>query len=96
MTVHVPVPEHPPPDQPLKLEPEAGVAVTVTVVPDTKLFEQVPGQLIPEPATLPEPLPVNATARLWDVWDGGLGDGGFGDGGDDSAKQVLQTVSLVL
>ena len=31
--VQVPVPEHPPPDQPANVEPEAAVAVSVTDVP---------------------------------------------------------------
>jgi hypothetical protein len=33
VTVHVPVPLHPPPDQPAKLEPELGEALNVTIVP---------------------------------------------------------------
>jgi len=32
-TVQVPVPEHPPPLQPVKLDPEFGVAVNVTLAP---------------------------------------------------------------
>src|SRR5439155_649690 len=41
VTVQVPVPEHPPPLQPVKVEPAAGVAVSVTAVPLVKLAEQV-------------------------------------------------------
>ena len=33
VTVQVAVPLHPPPDQPLKLEPDAAAAVSVTTVP---------------------------------------------------------------
>jgi len=33
VTVHVPVPEQPPPDQPVKLEPDPDAAVNVTIVP---------------------------------------------------------------
>ena len=33
VTVQEPVPEHPPPLQPLKIDPESGVAVSVTAVP---------------------------------------------------------------
>ena len=33
VTVHVPVPPHPPPLQPVKIEPASGVAVRLTVVP---------------------------------------------------------------
>ena len=32
-TVQVPVPEHPPPDQPVNVDPEEAVAVRVTLVP---------------------------------------------------------------
>ena len=32
-TVHVPVPEHPAPDQPVNVEPGAAVAVRTTLVP---------------------------------------------------------------
>jgi hypothetical protein len=32
VTLHVPVPEHPDPDQPAKVEPEAAVAVRLTTV----------------------------------------------------------------
>src|SRR5207249_12302473 len=45
--VHDPVPEHPPSVQPVKVEPAAGVAVSVTTVPLAKLAEQVAPQLIP-------------------------------------------------
>ena len=33
-TVHEPVPEHPPTDQPVKVEPEDGEAVRVMEVPE--------------------------------------------------------------
>ena len=33
VTIHDPVPEHPAPDQPTNAEPEAAVAVRVTVAP---------------------------------------------------------------
>jgi hypothetical protein len=64
VTVHVPVALQPPPDQPVKLEPDAGAAVNVTFVPAAKLAEHVPGQLIPLPVTLPEPVPATATVRV--------------------------------
>jgi hypothetical protein len=64
VTVHAPVPEHPPPDQPLKLDPDPGAAVNVTAVPAGYESEQLPGQLMPPPDTLPEPAPANPTIRV--------------------------------
>src|SRR5438046_6701741 len=63
VTTHVPVPEHPPPLQPVKVEPAAGVAVSVTAVPLVKLAEQVTPQLIPTGALVTVPLPVPALDR---------------------------------
>jgi hypothetical protein len=53
------VPEQPPPDQPAKVEPETGVAVSVTDVPDANEAPQVEPQLMPpeELVTVPEPVP---------------------------------------
>jgi len=68
--VQVPVPEQPAPDQPAKLDPDATAAVSVSIVPAVKPCEQVPGQLIPEPVTLPDPVPVSATVSVYD--GGGL------------------------
>ena len=58
-TVQAPVPEQPPPDQPVKVEPELGVADSVTVVPDSNEAVQVEPQLMPEGEllTVPEPVP---------------------------------------
>src|SRR5439155_25807949 len=47
VTTHVPVPEQPPPLQPVKLEPAAGVAVSVTAVPLAKLAVDVAPQVMP-------------------------------------------------
>jgi len=60
VSTQAPVPEHPPPLQPLKVEPAAGVAVSVTTVPLAKLAEQVAPQLIPAGALVTVPLPVPA------------------------------------
>ena len=57
VTTHVPVPEHPAPDQPVKFEPVAGVAVNVTTVPFVYELEQVAPQLIPAGLDVTVPLP---------------------------------------
>jgi len=56
-TTHAPVPEHPPPDQPVKELPGSGVAVRVISVPSVKSAWQVVPQSIPdgELATVPFP-----------------------------------------
>src|SRR3989475_13212295 len=66
VTTHVPVPEQPPPLQPVKAEPAAGVAVNVTTVPLVKLAEHVAPQLIPAGAlgTVPLPVPAGVTVRV--------------------------------
>jgi hypothetical protein len=60
VTVHVPVPEHPPPLQPVKVEPAAGAAVSVTAVPLVKVAEQVAPQLMAAGALVTIPVPVPA------------------------------------
>lgn len=59
----VPVPEHPPPLQPANVEPDEGLALSVTFVPGAYLLEHVPGHEIPAGLllTLPEPDPPTAT-----------------------------------
>ena len=68
-TTHVPVPEHPPPDQPVKTEPVRGAAVSVTLVPPAKFAPQEEPQLIPEGelVTVPLPAPTFNTTRLYVV-----------------------------
>jgi hypothetical protein len=70
VSVQVAVPEQPP-DQPTKVEPAAGVAVRVMVVPPLKLALQVAPQLIPEGTlvTVPEPVPLACTVS-WKVEPG--------------------------
>src|SRR6266581_4777681 len=55
-----------PPLQPVKVEPAAGAAVSVTAVPLVKLAEQVAPQLIPAGAlvTVPLPVPAGVTVRV--------------------------------
>ena len=64
-TVHVPVPLQAP-DQPAKREPELGVAVSVTDVPELKLTLHVLPQLMPLGllVTVPLPVPLIDTTRL--------------------------------
>src|SRR2546426_6728191 len=55
--VQVPVPEHPPPLQPLKMEPAAGAAVKVTAVPLEYAAAQVAPHEIPAGLLVTGPLP---------------------------------------
>ena len=66
VSVHGSVPLHPPPLQPVKAEPAAGLAVSVTAVPLAKLAEQVAPQVIPMGllVTVPEPLPSDNTSSV--------------------------------
>src|SRR5437667_1732229 len=66
VTVQVPVPEQLPPLQPVKVEPAAGAAVSVTAVPLAKLAEQVAPQVMPAGAlvTVPLPVPAGVTVRV--------------------------------
>src|SRR6266403_1714391 len=69
VAVQVPVPEQPPPLQPVKVEPAAGVAVSVTAVPLVNEKAQVAPQEMPAGAlvTVPLPAPVLLTVseKLW-------------------------------
>jgi hypothetical protein len=56
-TVQEPVPVQPPPLQPAKKDPEAGTAVSVTVVPPENDREQVVPQLMPLGLLVTVPLP---------------------------------------
>jgi hypothetical protein len=69
VTVHVPVPEHPPPLQPVKVEPAAGVAVKVTAVPLAYAAAHVAPQEIPAGllVTVPVPAPALLTVNV-KVW----------------------------
>jgi hypothetical protein len=77
VTVQVPVPVQPPPLQPAKVEPFAGVAVRVTVVPLAKVAEQRMPQMISDDAlislgaltTVPLPGPILTTARPAVGWN---------------------------
>src|SRR5262245_20453980 len=67
-TVHVPVPEQPPPLQPVNAEPAAGVAVSATEMPEEKLAEHVLPQAMPAGllATVPAPAPALPTVNAND------------------------------
>jgi len=58
VTLQVPVPVQPPPLQPVKVEPAAGVAVRVTAVPVVNAAEHVVPQEIPAGLLVTVPLPV--------------------------------------
>jgi hypothetical protein len=62
VTTQLPVPEHAP-DQPANDEPDAGVAVNVTVVPRMNASEQIDPHTIPagDELTEPDPDPARAT-----------------------------------
>ena len=65
VTVQAPAPEHPPPLQPLKIDPESGVAVSVTAVPLVKFVVQFAPHAMPEGVlvTVPLPVPTLVTVR---------------------------------
>ena len=65
VTVQEPVPEHPPPVQPVKVDPPLGAAVSVTLVPLVKLALHVLPQLIPAglEVTVPVPVPLLVTVK---------------------------------
>lgn len=67
------VPEHAPP-QPANVEPEAGAAVSVTLVPLSYSAEQVDPQSTPagEEVTVPEPVPALVTERAYLVGAGAI------------------------
>src|SRR5207253_9532966 len=62
VTVQAPGPEQPPPVQPLKVEPAAGAAVSVTAVPLAKLAAPVAPQVMPAGRLVTGPAPVAAWA----------------------------------
>src|SRR5574341_415716 len=68
VTVQEPVPEQPPPLQPVKVEPAAGAAVKVTAVPLGNAAEQVVPHEMPAGAlvTVPLPAPVLLTVSVKD------------------------------
>src|SRR5436189_5060873 len=64
VTIQVPVPEQPPPLQPVKVEAAAGVAVRMTAVPPAYEAVQVAPQAMPDGALLTVPLPVPVLITL--------------------------------
>ena len=52
------MPEQPPPDQPVKVEPESGDAVSVITLPLLNAAEQFGPQFMPEGMLVTVPLPV--------------------------------------
>src|SRR5882672_12496378 len=68
VTVQAPVPEQPPPLQPVKVELASGVAVKVTAVPLANGAEHVAPQAMPagEPVMVPVPVPDLLTVSVKD------------------------------
>lgn len=64
VTEHVPVPLHDP-DHPVKVEPDAALALSETAVPLFTDSEHVDPQLMEPPLTVPEPVPALATVRVY-------------------------------
>jgi hypothetical protein len=69
VTVQLPVPEHSLPDQPVKVEPAAALAASVTAVPLAKVASadaQFESQLMPtgEDVTVPLPVPTLVRERV--------------------------------
>src|SRR4029079_19613034 len=66
LTTHVPVPEHPPPLQPVNVEPDDAVAVSVTLFPVGNAAAHVVPQLIPlgDDDTVPVPVPLFVTLSV--------------------------------
>jgi hypothetical protein len=66
VTLQVPVPEQPPPDQPANFEPDAADALSVTLVALVYPCEQAEPQSIPsgELVTVPEPVPAFETVSV--------------------------------
>jgi hypothetical protein len=67
VTAQVPVPEQPEPDQPAKVEPDEGAAVSVTSVAGANSAAQVAPQEIPAglEVTVPVPLPPRETTSVF-------------------------------
>src|SRR5262245_48353662 len=64
VTAQAPVPLPPPPVQPAKVEPPAGVVVSVTTVPAGYVWEQSVPQSMPGGALVTVPAPVPARTTL--------------------------------
>jgi hypothetical protein len=64
VTVHVPVPKQPPPDQPVNVDPKDDDAVRVTLSPLTRVSAQSAPQLMPAGVLVMVPSPVPALLTL--------------------------------
>src|SRR3954453_5056937 len=64
VSMQVPVPLHPPPDQPVNVEPVAGAALNVTAVPFVKFSLQSTPQLMPAGTDVMVPAPLPAFVTL--------------------------------
>jgi hypothetical protein len=64
LRIQLPVPLHPPPLQPANVDPDAGVAVSVTMVPAAYASEQSEEQLIPAGLLVTVPFPTRVIVRV--------------------------------
>ncbi|PYM76868.1 MAG: hypothetical protein DME03_07795 [Candidatus Rokuibacteriota bacterium] len=61
VSAQAPEPVHPPPNQPMKTQPAAGVAVSDTDVPEAKLAAQLDPQSMPPGVLVTVPVPARVT-----------------------------------
>ena len=73
-------------EKPPNVDPPVGAAVSVTSVLLAYCWKQSEGQLIPDPVTVPVPLPMRATDRLGQAISSGVSEFPSGVGGLIGAK----------
>jgi hypothetical protein len=92
VTEHCPVPEHAP-DQPSKVDPDTGVAVSVTTVPDWYASVQSEPQFIPAGVLTTEPIPEPPVVTFRVNVDGGVVPPLYAPGGPEELLGFLSRSS---
>ena len=94
LTLHDPVPEHPPPLQEAKVEPDVAEAVREMDVPEVTVSEQSAPQEIPVPVTVPDPVPALDIVRVKDPGGGGVPENSYApiSGGAETAIPAMSCV----